>query len=294
VESASPRITARTRLLGVLGFPVEHSVSPEMHNAALLAAGVPLVYAAFSVAPDGLEAALRGMAAMGFVGANLTIPHKQAGAKLMASLTEEARALGAINTVCFAAGGMVGHNTDVEGFLQPLRRAGMDLAGLPATVLGAGGAARGVVYGLLRSGARVWLINRSRDRAVTLAADMARAVDGPERICVLDAGSDAARTAVRQSALLVNATSAGMSPYEDIFPPVSGEWLHPGLTVVDLVYRPAETRLLRAAREAGCRTINGLPMLVHQGAASFRMWLGMEPDLSVMEKAALAALNDSS
>ena len=289
-------ITARTRLLCVLGCPVEHSVSPEMQNAALRVAGVPIVYAAFRVTPEYLGSALAGLQALGFVGANLTIPHKEAGAQMMDRLSPEAAALGAVNTVIFSADGMVGHNTDVCGFLEPLRREGIDPAGKKAVVLGAGGAARAVVYGLSREGASVTIVNRTAERARVLA-DITAATLSPGKQArapmALASGSSEAEDAVRGCDLLVNATSAGMAPNVEELPPIKTDWLRRETVVIDLIYRPRVTALLRAAMDRGCRTMNGLGMLVHQGAESLRLWLGIEADVTAMERAALNALRDS-
>lgn len=292
VDSVSVTISARTRALCVLGYPVEHSVSPEMQNAALQAARLPYVYTAYSVPPDRLEPALMGLQALGFAGANLTIPHKEPAAKLVNEVSEEARALGAVNTVRFRDDVMEGHNTDVHGFLEPLRGLKTVIQGAQATVVGAGGAARAVVYGLLRSGASVTIINRTEQRARTLAEHMMRATGG-SAVAAVAVGSDRAEAAVRESSILVNATSAGMHPREDELPGIEPEWLHSGMLVYDLIYRPRQTKLLALAERAGCQTLNGLPMLVHQGAQSLRLWLGIEPDVERMAEAARRALEDS-
>lgn len=264
-----------------------------MQNAALRAAGLDCAYVAFRVAPDQLESALGGLRALGFVGANLTIPHKETGFRLMSETSDEARSLGAVNTVVFTEERMVGHNTDVYGFLEPLRRDGVNLAGTRAVVLGAGGAARGVVYGLLREGAEVTIVNRNRERAALLAESMASVLPNGSGPAAYGAGSSDAAEAVRKCELLVNATAAGMAPNVDDLPPVEPEWIGPDTMVADLIYRPPVTALMRIAQDKGCRTMNGLPMLVHQGAESLRLWLGIEPDLAAMEQAAAQALANS-
>jgi len=292
VESVTPSINAHTRLLAVLGHPVGHSLSPEMHNAALAVAGMDCVYVAFDVHPHRLAGALAGMAALGFVGANLTIPHKEAAVGMMADLSPEARALGAVNTVSFHDGLAIGHNTDVQGLLEPLLARGVMLQGLRAVVMGAGGAARGAVYGLMKSGAEVTIVNRTVGRAEALAEHMGRAL-GVTAVRAAAAGSREAKEALLGAGLLVNATSAGMAPDDNAMPDVPEAALRKGLTVFDLIYRPRETRLLRVARCAGCEVLNGVPMLVHQGAASFEAWFGVEPDVGAMERAVLAALTES-
>lgn len=282
-------ITASTRTAGVFGWPIGHSLSPEMQNAAFRAAGLPVVYLAFEVHPALLATALAGAAAMGMVGVNLTVPHKVAAAPLMARLSPEAAALGAVNTVRFTDDGMEGHNTDVEGFLQAVREQDLDPRGAQAVVYGAGGAARAVVYGLARSGAHVCVVNRTPARAAELQKALQASVPVAS-VSVAEPGSDAEAAALRSAALVVNATSAGMSPHTDTMPPVALEHMPESALVMDLVYRPSETIFLRRAREAGCRTVNGVPMLVHQGAVSFRLWLGQEPDIQAMRVAVEEAL----
>lgn len=280
-------LTGRTRVLGVFGYPVEHSLSPAMHNAALEALSLDYVYVPFSVAPDRLADALVGVRALGIAGVNLTIPHKENVLRLLDEVAPEAVAIGAVNTVALADGRLVGYNTDGHGFAAPLAEDGIAVRGRRVVVLGAGGAARAVVFRLAADGAEVFLYNRSVERAQRLAEAASQVAGGS--VAAL-ASEEAVGAALTDSVLLVNATSVGMAPKSEEFPPVPREALHPGLTVYDLVYRPLMTGLLSAARRAGCRIVTGERMLVHQGAKSLQIWTGRPAPIEVMVRAVRAAL----
>ena len=279
-----------TKVTGVFGYPVEHSLSPAMHNAAFAALHLKCIYVPFSVAPEHLAAALRGLPALGIVGVNLTIPHKEAALPHCDIITAEARDIGAVNTIHVVDGKLLGDNTDGRGFYEPLREMGVSVFGKNAVVIGAGGAARAVVFRLAREGANITLVNRTAERAAKLAADVERAGYKPITVLPPDAPKELTRT-IAAAELLVHTTKVGMNPYPDAMPPIPLEAFHPDLLVYDLIYRPAETRLLQAARERGCRTLNGAKMLVCQGAAAFERWTGQWPPTDVMEQAILEALS---
>ncbi len=287
--AAGVGLTGATRLAGILGDPVAHSRSPAMHNAAFRVLGLDWCYVPLHVVPARLEAALRGLAALGFVGTNVTIPHKEAVARLVDELTPAARAIGAVNTLTVQADGRLqGDNTDAGGALAALAEAGVEVAGRRAVVLGAGGAARAVAYALCGAGAYVVLANRTPARATALAAALAPHAAGLEAIALSDAA--ALQRSIAQAALLVNATSAGMHPGPEVSPLPDGVRLEPHLAVMDLVYAPRRTRLLADAAAAGCRTVEGLRMLVHQGALAFERWTGRPAPLDVMSHAVLGDL----
>ena len=267
-------IDAETQVVTLLGHPVEHSRSPHLHNAAFRAQGVNAVYVATPVRPDALAAGVEGLRALQFLGANVTVPHKEAVRPLMDEVSERAAAVGAVNTIVRDGDALRGDNTDVAGFLTPLVEAvGDALEGAPMLVFGAGGAARAVVYGLLdRYGpSRLTLVARRPEQAEALAADL----EGYDPTDALRTTTfDAAASAVRASRLLVNATPLGMAPETDATPwPDAGD-LGPDHVAYDLVYTPEETRFLRAAAEKGATTIGGLAMLVEQAAAAYRQWTG--------------------
>jgi len=282
-----PRISGRTRLVGLFGWPTEHSVSPAMQNAALVALGLDWCYVPLPVPPDRLAEAIAALRALGFVGANVTVPHKQAALAWMDRLTKEARVVGAVNTILPDAKGLTGHNTDVAGFTRALADAEMEAHGR-VVVLGAGGAARAVVYALCSTAAEIMILNRHAARAGALAVDMAPHCAGQVRGAALDATTLA--QAVAEASLVVNTTSAGMWPNVDAMPWCPGVAYPGNVPLFDLVYNPQETMLMRLARRAGARAENGLAMLVHQGAESLRLWSGREPDVAIMRRACLEAL----
>lgn len=275
---------------GVIGWPLGHTLSPVFQQAALDALGVAAVYDALPTPPEDLEARLRAARRGEWRGLNVTIPHKLRVAELVDERTPAAERLEAVNTVDARNGRLIGDNTDVAGFARALtEHGGFDPAGARAVLLGAGGAGRAVAWALADLGvAHLTLANRRRDRAHALAD----ALDGqPMAIASRGLDDPALRRDLRSAALLVNATSLGMAggpdPQASPLPPA---WLHGGLFVCDIVYRPAETPLLAHARSTGCRVLGGLEMLVLQGAASLERWLGRPAPVGTMMDAARHAL----
>lgn len=269
-------ITARTRLVGLLGYPLEHSLSPRMHNAAFQAQGLDVAYVPLAVPPEAIGEAMTGLRALGFLGANVTIPHKQAVVPHLDALSPQAAAVGAVNTIVReeAADGTVrlrGDNTDVAGFLAPLTTHTEVLTGTKMLIFGAGGAARAVAYALLTTltPARLTLAARRPEQAERLAEDLA-AYDPEEALQAVPL--DAASAAVRASRLLVNATPLGMHPHTDGTPWPNAADYSEGQVAYDLVYNPETTRFLREAAAQGATTIGGLDMLIAQAAASYRQW----------------------
>jgi shikimate dehydrogenase len=298
-------ISGRTALVGVLGDPVRHSLSPAMHNAALAELGLDWVYLALPVAAAELPGALRALAALDCRGLNVTIPHKQAVAGLADALSPLASRLGAVNTlVPRPQGGWMGTNTDVEGFREPLQEAladGESWAGRRALVLGCGGSARAVVAGLVELElATVQLAGRRPEALAAFVADCRPWAAGLEALPWPEGGEGLA-AALAQADLVVNTTPVGMAagrsgdPDDDATPcplgPAEREALRPGAVVYDLIYTPRPTRLLQAAAARGCPSLDGLEMLVRQGAAALRLWSGQaEVPLAAMRRAALAQL----
>ena len=274
-------ITGKTRLLAVIGAPIGHSLSPIIQNAALHAAGLDYVYAALPVRADALASAVRGLCNAGIAGFNVTIPFKTEIIPLLDALSEDARRIQAVNTVVIEDGRMVGHNTDVVGFLAGFAERGIALTGKKAVLIGAGGAARAALWGLLRSGVSSVAIGvRSVEKGAALAADFA--ADGNVRAVSFD---DTAWIAACSDAdLVVQTTPLGMTPHTEEMPPVDAAVINPSAVVYDLIYTPAETRFLREARARGCETINGETMLVAQGAEAFLLWTGVRPDMELMKR----------
>jgi shikimate dehydrogenase len=281
-----------TTLVGVLGWPVSHSRSPAVHNAAFEALGLDWRYELLPVEPERFEAFVRDLPDRGFAGANVTIPHKLRALELADRASDVARETGAANTLAFTEAGIEADNTDVEGFLAALHeRAPQAPAGMDALVLGAGGAGRAVAYALVQGGAaRVSVWNRHPERAARLVHDLSQAAGG----IPLEAVGEAE---IPHADLIVNATSVGMAapPDEDDLKevrrpikelPISADVWGDRLVVVDLVYRQNGTPLARLARSRGAVFVDGLDVLVHQGAVSFRLWTGMEAPLGAMRSAA--------
>ncbi len=276
-------ISGATRLAGVIGDPVRHSLSPVLHNAAYRELGLDWVFAAFEVPEGATGAAIDAMRALDLIGLSVTMPHKTAAAACCDELSDDAAALRGVNTVSVGADGrVVGDSTDGEGFLRSLRDAGVNPGGSRAVVLGAGGAARAVVRALGRAGATVVVSARSPEAATTAAA-----LAGGETVAWSER-ADAAAAA----ALVVNATPLGMAggPRATELP-IPPETLRLGHVFADLVYHPRETPLLRAARERGAAVVDGLGMLVHQAALQIEHWSGFPAPVAVMRAAAEHALS---
>ncbi len=264
------------RRLAVLGHPVAHSRSPAMQNAALVDLGLAAEweYEAIDVEPDRFDGFVRGMGVDGFTGCNVTVPHKEAALAVADEATAAARAIGAANTLTFEAGRIVADNTDAPGLIDSLPESP---AGAKALLLGAGGAARAVLWALRGAGAEVSVWNRTRSRAVDLVADLGGVV-------LPEPSGDAVGP---EFDLIVNSSAAGLGDTDGLGElPLGPDSFHAGQVVVDMVYGRTEGTLLRAARAAGADTVDGLEILVRQGARSLAAWTGREPSLEVMRTAA--------
>ena len=280
-RSAELRIGGATHVAGVIGWPVEHSLSPVIHNAAFAALGLDWTYVPLPVAPGAMRAAANGLVALGFRGANVTMPHKTESAELADDLSEEASRLRAVNTFVVEGDLLHGHNTDAPGFARFLRQdAGFEPRGRTALVFGAGGAARAVALALGLAGAEALQV---AVREPGRAADLIETVEGTGmRVEVV--AFDAAEGL--QADLVVNATPLGADGRARLPLPALG----PGVLTVDLLYRPAQTPLQIAARDAGAEAFGGLGLLLHQAALSLELWTGTPAPLDAMSAAALGLL----
>ncbi len=280
-------ITGKTKVCGIIGDPIEHSMSPVMHNAAFEALGLDYAYLPFRVRREELPGAVVGIRALNVVGLNVTIPHKVAVIPLLDKLDPLAEKIGAVNTIVNEGGLLTGHNTDAPGFLQALQSKGIDLEGKSILILGAGGASKGISFILAEAGAGLVILNRTLTRAEELASQIAQYYHRkPEAMTLSE--ENLAR-GLDEVDVLVNTTSVGMVPDVNQTP-VSASLLNPNLVVCDIVYNPLETRLLREARAAGARTIDGLDMLVWQGALAFEKFTGQKAPFEIMKGAAIKAL----
>ena len=272
--------------VGLIGWPVEHSLSPAMHNAAFQALGLEWQYTLLPTPPGEIASTLDQLKAQGYRGANVTVPHKEAVMACLDEIEGVAQTIGAVNTVVVQEGRLLGYNTDAPGFLAALQAAGFEPKESRALVIGAGGAARAVVYALVQAGSSIVLYNRTPQRALELAR-YAHEMGGP---VAWIASLEAVEPELADFNLLVNATSVGMWPHSHNSPWPETLSLPSHWTVFDLVYNPAETRLLAQARAAGAAAIGGLEMLVQQGALAFELWTGQSPPLDVMRAAARESL----
>ena len=273
-------VSGKARLAAVLGDPVAHSRSPRLHGYWISRAGIDAAYIPLPVREGRLGVMLPMLAELGFAGCNLTIPHKEAALSVVNELDASARAIGAVNTIIFSEGRILGTNTDAEGFIEGLR-AGLTAQNKTldrfikhAVVLGAGGAARAVVYGLLQAGVqKVTILNRSPARAIELQKDMHAVAASRLHTAPWEKMGDK----LAEATLLVNATSLGMEGQPPLLLP--SDKLVPGTLVTDIVYAPLKTALLTQARAKGCVTVDGLNMLIYQARASFAQWFGVTPEV---------------
>ena len=269
-------IDAQTKYVAIFGNPVSHSLSPKMHNAAFNDCGLNMAYLAFRV-EEAADAA-RAMRRLGILGASITVPHKETIMPHLDDLDEVSREIGAVNTVFAQDRGLVGYNTDWLGAVRALEQV-TSLSGKSCLIFGAGGAARAAVYGLQRKGVEVLLTNRSEARGRRLAAEMKCSFVNWQSWGQL------------QVELVINATPVGTSASEEQTL-VPRHWLQAGMVVMDMVYRPRKTRLLRYAEAADCLCVSGLDMLLYQGAAQFQIWTGINAPVEVMRKTLIESLQD--
>lgn len=274
-------ITGKTKIMGLIGDPVEHTISPYMHNAGFKHFNMDYAYVTFHVTKENLKFAIEGVRALDIRGLNVTIPHKIEVMKYLDVIHETAWQIGAVNTIKFADE-IEGYNTDGLGAVRGIQEV-TSIKGSKIIILGAGGASRAISFQSLLSGAeQVLIANRTRDKALSLALDLndylnkdVKAIDLREEL----------NEELQDADILINTTPIGMYPNVDQEPLVTSDMMHEGLVVNDVIYNPLETGLLREARLAGAKTITGIKMLIYQGIESFKIWTGREPPIDVFEEA---------
>ncbi len=288
-STSKETMTDLSRLLGVIGYPISHSLSPLMHNTAIRHLSLSHVYLPFQVHPEALGTAVAGLRALGALGINVTIPHKEAVVQHLDELSDEARLLGAVNTLVFEDNRITGHNTDGHGFLAALEEEGIEPPTVKVVVvLGAGGAARAICAHLVRAGVkRLIIANRTAERAVALARYLCDAISGAP-VETVELSPSGLAEAVSSCQLLVNTTSLGMGG--GALPPLPWDAIRPEHVVYDIIYRPLKTPLLERADALGCRVVNGIGMLIHQGNLSFKLWTGYEFPLDLVRSVLLGHL----
>lgn len=280
-------ISAKTKIVALIGDPVEHSISPQIHNAAFQEMGLDYVYVTFNVSTSDVKEAMNGIRSLGIKGVNITIPHKIAVLDFMDELHGSASDVGAVNTIKNEDGSLIGFNTDGEGALRALENEIGKVDDKSILLLGAGGAARAILFSLLKAGANVTISNRTASKARNLASSISDKMNFD--IDWIELKKDKLIERINDSDILINTTSVGMEPNTgDTL--VTADMMTSNLIVNDIVYNPIDTRLLKEAEQAGAKTIDGLDMLTHQGAASFEIWTGNKPPIKVMRKAAVKAI----
>ena len=280
-------ITGHTQLTGLLGSPVSHSISPMMHNEAFRQLDLDYVYLAFDVDTDNLKTVVDGMRAMNVRGFNLTMPNKNAMCALCDALSPSAEIIGAVNTVVNVDGFLTGHNTDGIGYMRALREDGHDIIGKKMTILGAGGAATSIfVQAALDGVSEISIFSRRSPFFERAQNTINKLIERTScKISLYDfEDSSILKREISESAILINATSVGMAPNIDSSIITDASMFHKDLIVSDVIYNPRETKLLKLAKEAGCKTQNGLYMLLYQGAEAFKLWTGQEMPVSIIKE----------
>jgi len=277
VRESDFMINSETKIIGLIGYPLEHSLSPLLHNQASGELGLNYVYLPFLLRPDYLEDGIKAIRAFNIRGVNVTIPYKERVIAYLDELDPLAEEIGAVNTIVNTEGHLKGYNTDMTGFQHMLEKRGFKIEGRTAVIIGAGGASRAVGIALCQKGIKkIYLINRAEEKALRLLRDWQKKYPETE-FTFVELKYDQYKSIIRRADLLVDTTPVGMTPEINVEPVVRPEALHSKLLVIDLVYNPEETCLLKAAGDSGAETVNGLEMLIYQGIESFRLWTGYEP-----------------
>ena len=285
MEREPSKINSQTHVIGLIGHPVAHSRSPQMHNAMFQDLGLNNVYLAFDVAPEQLKAAIEGVRALGVRGLNVTIPHKVNVMNYLDGISPEAKQIGAVNTIVNQGGYLIGYNTDGEGYLRSLlEETGTEIKGKRILLLGAGGAARAIGYTMVTSGIeKLTIMNRDENKAHILQQDLKQYA----KTEVLTMAQ--LENAVKDSDLIINTTSMGMSPniHHSL---LEKQWISPHHLVSDIIYNPLETQMMKDAKEQGATVHGGLGMFIYQGVIAFEKWTGMTPNAIKMKETVLHAL----
>lgn len=285
-------ITGRTKIIGIFGYPIAHTLSPLMHNAVFEFLGLDYCYIPFEVRRGSLSDAVKAIRALNIRGINVTVPYKEEIIPYLDEISREARMIGAVNTVVVRKGLLIGYNTDGLGFARAFREgSGFSLRNKKILLLGAGGAARAVAVQSALSGAKEILIaNRTFSKGEELAGHISRLFPACKALPLMYK-KEVLKGSISCMDVLINATSLGMHPKDPL--PIPQDLLNPPMVVYDLIYNPPTTGLLRAARKVGARGINGMGMLLYQGALSFGIWTGKRPPIDLMKRVLIKALRPS-
>ncbi len=281
-------ISGRTKVCCVIGDPIEHTLSPVMHNAAFKELNLDLVYLAFRVRKEELRDAIAGARSLDVHGLNVTMPHKNAIMKHLDEIDSTARSIGAVNTILNAGGNLVGYITDGIGAINALKENGVGLEGKKMLLLGAGGAGKAIAFHAAQEAEELKILNRTAQKAKELAEVLRKKFD--KKISGNSLSSELLKKELEDADILVNATSVGMHPHVDQSL-VDPSWLRPELCVMDIIYNPLETKLAKDAKSMGAKVVSGVEMLVYQGAASFEIWTNRSAPVKVMKQAVLNKLS---
>jgi shikimate dehydrogenase len=279
------KISGKTKIVGLFGYPVKHSLSPAMHNAAFESLGIDYCYVTFPVHPDLLADAVRGIRALSLGGVNVTVPHKEKVMAFLDEINEEAQFIGAVNTIKNEGGKLTGFNTDGRGFMQSLSEAGIEVKDKKVLIAGTGGAARAIGYYLCKEASKVQLFDVDTPKAEALAKHL----NGVRQNAgTIDASSMKSNKFMAGMDIIINATPLGLKPGDPS--PIDISLIKKDHVVCDLIYK--ETPLLCAAAEKGCKTMHGLGMLLWQGVIAFEIWTGVRPPVEIMKAALLKRIGD--
>ncbi len=280
-------INGKTRVCAIIGDPVEHSLSPVMHNAAFQKLGLNLVYVAFKVTKDGLKDAISGARSLGLRGLNVTMPHKNAVIYYLDEVDSTAKTIGAVNTILNNQEKLVGYNTDGKGAMIALQENGISTEEKKMLLLGAGGAAKAIAFQAAQEVEELVIVNRTSEKAEQLAKMLGK--NFGNKVNGRKLSDEVLKQELETTDILVNATSVGMHPSVNSSP-VPSDLLHSDLCVMDIIYNPLETKLAKDAKAVGAKVVSGLDMLLYQGAVAFEIWTNCPAPVDVMKKAALDKL----
>jgi len=281
-------LTSKTKIICIIGNPIEHSMSVAMHNAAIQKLGIDYIYIAFNVFTKDLPNAINGFRSLNIKGASVTIPHKISVMKYLDKIEPMAKNIGAINTIKNENGILIGRNTDGEGFLKSIKESGYNLKNKKIVLFGAGGAGRACAFYLAKEVREITIINRTDNRLNDLISNLKLNYEIPIKGINLSK-SEEIRKDIEDSDMIVNTTPVGMYPNINESP-IKQSWLNPNLFVIDIVYSPIQTKLLQEASSIGCKVLSGVNMLVNQGIIAFKWWTGFSPDKKLMKQVVLDEL----
>ena len=274
-------ISAHTTVLCIIGYPIEHSMSPIMHNAAIHELNLDYIYLAFNVFPANLNLAVKGFKAFNIIGINVTLPFKEKVMKYLDEIDPIARKIGAVNTIKNDNGYLTGKNTDGDGAMRALLNRGYKISGKNILLLGAGGAARAITYKMAEDVNKIVIVNRTEKRALKLSYQLKKQFG--INIDAKKMSKNVLKEESKKADVIVNTTPVGMYPNVDKSP-IPADFLHEDLIVYDVIYNPLNTRLIKEATQIGCKTLGGLEMLVNQGALAFEWWTNKKPNIELMKK----------